>query len=623
LPLKRDLGLLDVFCIASGAMISSGLFVLPGVLYAELDVGPAVFLCYLLASVLMVPAVMSKAELASALPKSGGTYYFIDRSVGPAMGTLGGVAAWASLAFKTSFAVLGIGLFSRLFLPALTDLQVRLIGAGVCVAFMVLNLMGARHAGRMQVLMVLALLGLLTAYSIGGLGRVQGLRIAEGFHREHLVEKILLGAGMVFISFGGVTKVASIGEEVRDPGRNLARGMLLSFVGISALYVLVVLVTSGILPSEEIHTYWATPLSAGGRVLAGRAGYVLMGAAALLAFVTTANAGILSASRIPMAMSRDGLLPEVFGRVGGRRGTPWASILVTSGFVALVLFLPLGLFVKTASSIMILLFMFTILSLILMRESGMENYQPRYRSPGYPWLHVAGVLAYGFLLVDLGTKPLLLAVVILGGAFAWYMGFVRARVVRESALTLLARRIASKALGQHDLEAELAQIVRERDRTQEDDFDRLVRTCPILDLPERVTREQLFHAVASWLSHDLGVPPAEVHRLLNEREAAGSTVVRPGLAIPHVVLDGEGLFDLMLVRCRQGILFEEDKPPVHTVFVLIGSKDMRQKHLQALMAVAEIVQDPAFEGRWLRARNEEQLRRLILQSKRRREIVLP
>ena len=113
--LKKDLGLIDVFCIASGAMISTGLFVLPGLAFAKS--GPAVILAYGLASLLIIPSVLAKAELSTAMPKAGGDYFFIDRSMGPVMGTIGGFAAWFSIAFKSAFALVGIGLFAMLFNP--------------------------------------------------------------------------------------------------------------------------------------------------------------------------------------------------------------------------------------------------------------------------------------------------------------------------------------------------------------------------------------------------------------------------------------------------------------------------------------------------------------------------
>ena len=86
--LHRHLGLMDIFCLSSGAMLRSGLFILPGIAFGI--TGPAMCLAYLIAGVLTIPALLSKAELATAMPRSGGIFFYIDRSMGSAMGTLGG-----------------------------------------------------------------------------------------------------------------------------------------------------------------------------------------------------------------------------------------------------------------------------------------------------------------------------------------------------------------------------------------------------------------------------------------------------------------------------------------------------------------------------------------------------
>jgi len=613
MPLKKELGFLDVFCIATGAMISSGLFVLPGIIFTR--VGPGVFLCYLLASILLLPALLSKMELATALPKAGGDYFFIDRSIGPRFGMLGGLAAWASLAFKTAFALIGLGAFASLLWPGLSSLEVKLIALGCCVVFTLVNLRGAKHAGQLQVAMVAVLLCLLGGYVAFGLGRTEPVRYQPML--PHGLNSLLLGAAMVFVSFGGLTKAASVAEEVKNPGRNLPLGMLAAYGVVTLAYVAAVYVTVGLVPADTLKGC-LTPLSRGGQVVWPKVGLVAMSVAAVLAFISTANAGILAASRAPLAMGRDGLLPALFSRVGERRGTPHYAILFTAAFISAVLFLDIELFVKAASAMKILLFAFSILSLILLRESRVASYEPKFRSPLYPWLHGAGIVAYVFLLVELGSLPLLLAGGILGLGLIWYALYVRRRVVRESALTHLAQRIASRALPSHDLEAELAQIVRERDGGVKDRFDRLVEACVVVDLPGGVSREELFRTVAEKLAPRLDMPADQVQRLLREREEATSTVIRPGLAIPHIVVEGTGRFEILLARSREGVEFSPGAPPVHAVFVLIGSPDQRNYHLRALMAIAEIAQSAHFDRGWQRAADVEALRGLILRSKRRR-----
>ena len=110
--LKRELKLLEVFCIASGAMISSGIFILPGLAFAK--AGPGVVASYLLAGLLAIPGMLCVAELATAMPKAGGDYFFITRSFGPAVGTVSGILSWFSLSLKSAFALLGMAAFMAL-----------------------------------------------------------------------------------------------------------------------------------------------------------------------------------------------------------------------------------------------------------------------------------------------------------------------------------------------------------------------------------------------------------------------------------------------------------------------------------------------------------------------------
>ena len=89
MKLKKELNLLGVYCIATGAMISSGLFILPGLAHAQ--AGPAVIFSYFIAGLLALTGLLSQAELVSAMPKAGGEYFYVTRSMGPAAGTVDGI----------------------------------------------------------------------------------------------------------------------------------------------------------------------------------------------------------------------------------------------------------------------------------------------------------------------------------------------------------------------------------------------------------------------------------------------------------------------------------------------------------------------------------------------------
>ena len=609
-----------VFSIAAGAMISSGLFVLPGLAYAK--AGPAVILSYALASLLIVPVLLSQAELASAMPKSGGSYFYIERSLGPMAGTFAGLANWFSIALKGAFALIGIGALAQAAFPEIGPWGLKGVALAACLLFALINVVSTRHTGRLQVVLVAGLLAILVFYiltAVPGVGaRARGRIFPEGGFMPHGWPSVFAVAGMVFVSFGGLTKVVSVSEEVRDPGKNLPRGMFLAHVCVSVLYVLAVFVTVGLV-APEVLSESLTPIADGAAVSLGAWGVILVGAAAMLAFATTANSGILAASRSPMAMSRDGLLPEILSRTNRRFGTPHLSIAVTVVFTgAVILFLSVENLAKTASTMMIVMFLLVNVAVVIMRESRIGNYRPTFRAPLYPWLQITAIVAYVFLLFEMGPVPLLLTGAFVLAAAGWYLAYVMRRIERESALVHLVKRIVSRRIVRSGLEDELKSIVLERDEIALDRFDRLVREAVVLDLPGPVGAKEMFHQVAEALAPRLETDVDGLYEQFLQREGQSSTVVLPGVAIPHVMIDGSGVFDLLLVRCREGVVFSELHPPVTMAFVLIGSADERNYHLRALMNIAHVVEEPGFRDRWEAAGGVEMLRDIVFLAKRRR-----
>jgi APA family basic amino acid/polyamine antiporter len=608
--LRRELGLLDVFCVATGAMISSGLFVLPGLAHAK--AGPAVFLSYLIAAVLAIPAMFSKAELVTAMPRAGGDYFYATRSMGDAAGTVVGFVSWFALSFKSAFALVGMGAYAALVM----DLPIKMIAAALCVVFTVVNLAGIRRAGRFQVFLVLGLLTLLSVYFFRGLPHVNPMKMTpfmpNGFG------SVLATAGFVFVSYGGLTKVASIAEEVKDPGKTIPRAMFLSLSVVALLYALVVLVTAGVLDAEELD-HALTPISDGARVFMGRAGEVLLAVAALLAFISTANAGIMSASRYPIAMSRDGIAPPFFQKVNARFGTPHFSILSTGVFMlVVVLALKLDLLVKVASTLVMMLFVIANLSVLIMRESRIQNYQPTFHSPLYPWMQLAGIVAGVALVVNMGVLPVFAAALFVSGALIWYLLYARANVNRQAAIVHVVERITNKKLTSYSLETELKGILRERDEIVEDRFDHLIKESVVLDIDGALTVEEFLTKVSDVMAPRLNLDSANLLALFTEREEESTTALRPGLAIPHIVIQGSGKSDILLARCKEGITFAESVPPVNAVFVLVGTRDERHFHLCALMAIAQITEEPDFDSRWMAARSVDELRDIVLLGERRR-----
>jgi mannitol/fructose-specific phosphotransferase system IIA component (Ntr-type) len=321
-----------------------------------------------------------------------------------------------------------------------------------------------------------------------------------------------------------------------------------------------------------------------------------------------------------MAMSRDQLLPPLLAHISSRFKTPHISILLTGGFmITAVVFLDIEVLVKTASTLMIILFILVNASVIIMRESRIQSYRPKFKSPLYPYIHIFAIIAYGALIIDMGLVPLVITAGFIGLSAAWYWLYVYRRVSRASAVMHVVERVTDRELKTVTLENELRDILLERDDIVEDRFDQLIRECEILDIQGEENAEKIFRQVSTILAERLGTNEFVLFEKFLHREAEGGTVVQPGFAIPHIVVEGKNKFDILLVRARDGINFPHAPDPVKIMFVLAGSKDERNYHLRALMAIAQIAQEKHFEQRWLTARDTQGLRNLILLSTRKRD----
>lgn len=613
--LKKELGLFHVFCIATGTMISSGIFVLPGLAHAK--AGPAVVVSYFLAGLLAAVGMLNVAEMSTAMPRAGGDYFFVTRSMGPAVGTIAGLLTWFSLTLKSSFALIGMGVFARILInPNMSTVLMQWTAFVFCLMFIGLNIIGAREAAQLQGWLVCLLLALIGLYIVFGLPAIR----AEYFDpvAPHGWPPVLFTAGFVFVAYGGLLKVSSIAEEVRNPGRVIPLAMGLSLFVTLTCYTLMVLVTIGVFPGNTLDGS-LTPISDGAAVFMGKWGVLLMGIAAILAFITTANGGILAASRYLLALSRDNLIPVFLKNINLRFQTPHNAVILTGVLAATALFLDLNILVEGASTVLILSYMLSCLSIIVLRESRLQNYRPQFRAPLYPWLQILGIAGFSLLIFEMGIEAFIASLMLILSGFLTYWFYGRSRTLCEYALLHLIERITAKEFVTGTLESELKQIIRERDTIVLDRFDLLVEQCPVLDLTEPLQREDVFERVASAMANRVGMTPEDFLKLLTAREKESSTVLSSCLAIPHIVVERDAPVEMLIIRCKHGIRFNEKTPGVRAVIVLAGPSKDRNFHLRCLTAIAQIVQSPDFESRWLAAKGEQALRDIFLLGERRRE----
>lgn len=605
--LKKSLGFLDVFAISSGAMISSGLFLLPGVIAAK--VGPSAVFVYVLSGLLFLPSLLSNAELATAMPRAGGTYFFITRSLGSMFGTIDGLGEWLALIFKTTIALVGLGAYLSVYLNVPMEV-VAVIG---CVLFLIINMQGGRHSGTLQVVMVIGLLGILVYFITKGIPKVEMSSFTPFAPKG--MESILPATGMVFVSYIGLTKVASVAEEVRNPERNIPFGMMAALLSVIVIYGLGVWVTVGVLPAKELHGS-LTPLADAGRRIMGPVGTLMLCTAAVLAFATTANAGLMSASRYLLAMGRDRVIPHQFACLS-RNKMPQNALFLTSALVILiVLVVDVEGIAKLASTFQLLAFALINIGVIVMRESGIESYDPGFKSPLYPYMQIIGVAVSVVLIPEMGLMSSLFAMGLIGLGAVWYNLYVRHRIPRVGAVAKVAERIAesllhkdAQALG---LEHELREILKEKGLRRGDPFVEMVRNAEFIEIGPRADCEDVLRHGATIISEHAGVSSDLILGGLLQRSRIGETPAEAGIALPHLLMDEVQDFHLVIARSIHGIDFPMAHQAIHAVFILLGNRKDPTQHLRFLAEIARRAEIPSFIDRWIDAESEEALRELLL-----------
>jgi len=444
--LPRTLDLKRVLGLSIGAMIGSGIFVLPGLAFKV--AGPAIIVAYVVAGLVVLPALFSNAEMATAMPAAGGTYLYIDRAMGPLLGTVAGFGVWFSLTFKAAFALVGLGAYVSLYV----DADARLVGMLIALGLIALNLVGVHQSTGFEAALVAVVLVVLAGFAAIGAPSVDSASfeplLSDG------AKSLFSAAALVFVSYIGVTQIASIAEEIRDPGQTIPRAMLISIAVMILVYPAVVAVIVGVTPAGEL-AGTSTPVATAAEQFLGGSGVVAISIIAIVALISMGNAGLIASARYPYAMARNQLAPAFLQRIGQRSGAPTAAIIATGAvLIGLILFVPLLELAKLASAFQLLVFAFVNLALISFRESQLDWYQPTFRSPAYPYTQIFGIVASIGLLTQIGLVPSIGAALIIVAGLLWYRGFGQMRASRES-----ATRDALRSRAQDRLVAETTESV--------------------------------------------------------------------------------------------------------------------------------------------------------------------
>ena len=413
--LERRLGFFSVVIISLSAMIGSGLFVLPSLAYAQ--VGGAAWLAYVLAALVVIPGAVSKSELASAMPTSGGSYVYIERVFGPMFGTMIGLALWASFLLKAAFALIGFSAYlmfvQSLYGDYVSEMEAAL---GMLVLISAVNILGIKKVKVVQtpiVTLAIVMVLVLTVLAIIN-GDADFSRVQPQLETTHDWMDMGETAALVLVAYAGVTKIGSIGGEIKDPGRNLPGGIMTSFLIAAALYAVVVATMAATVPSEQFFDSSGhvieDPIRVFAEIVGGKEVALVAATIAILTMTSGALAGILASSRNLFAMARDDLLPQSLEDVHSRFETPHMAIILTAIMMAAsLLTIDVHAVAEYASGFQLMAYVLMCLSVLIMRRTTPSHawYEPEYDSPFRPFMQIFGIIAGSTLLWFMGSEAVI------------------------------------------------------------------------------------------------------------------------------------------------------------------------------------------------------------------------
>jgi APA family basic amino acid/polyamine antiporter len=438
--LARSIGLFQLVMLGVGATVGTGIFV--ALTAAVPESGPAVVVSFGIAGITAALTALCYAELASTIPVSGSSYSYAYATLGEFCAFVVGACLLLEYAVSASAIAVGWGqylneLFRDLFDWQMPDAISQPPGDGgvfnlpavVLIVFCAaLLLRGARESTTVNAIMVLVKLGVLALFAIIAFTAFKAQHLTP--FTPHGWVGVGTAASTIFFSYIGIDAVSTAGDEVKDPGRTLPRGVIISLLLVTAIYLLVAFAAVGAQPASEFAGQDAG-LAVILRNITGAAWPSMMfSVGAIISIFSVTLVVLYGQTRILFAMSRDGLLPRFFQNLDPVTRVPTTNTYVVAIFVAvLAAVVPLHVLVNLTSMGTLTAFAVVSLGVIILRRTRPDLHRG-FRVPLFPFVPIASVLFCLYLMIGLPVTTHLLFLLWVAAALVLYFGFS----LRNSAL---------------------------------------------------------------------------------------------------------------------------------------------------------------------------------------------
>ena len=435
--LKRNIGLLSATSIGLGAMLGAGIFVFPGLAGGQAGI-LAVF-SFLLGGIIALMVALCTSELSTAMPKSGGGYFFISRAYGTYWGTITGISQWIGLVFACAFYLVSFSEYAYAFMKEFNfswPFGLKVFAYSFAVLLLVVNILGTKKVGKIQNVMVITLAVILVIIFTYGILDYFGLE-DHSFKVTGLAPKgfrsLFTTTALIFTSYLGFVQISNIGGEVKNPSKNLPRALIGSVIIATLLYVFIVAVTSLTFSVEELNRFGEVATVEVGRKLLGKWGAVIIVFAAILAALSSANASLISASRGVYAISEDEILLKQASKVNQRFGTPHIALILVAIPIGIVLLRSnLQILAEVSSFLHLIIYAGICISVLKFRNDKPDWYRPSFRTPFVKITAIGGAIACLVLPIFMQTTSILISLSIVAIASLYFLVYVRKKSITLS-----------------------------------------------------------------------------------------------------------------------------------------------------------------------------------------------
>ncbi|MFC6904107.1 amino acid permease [Halalkalicoccus tibetensis] len=434
--LARNLGFLEAMTMGGGTMIGAGIFILPGI--AAEGAGPASSLSFAIAGLVALFAAVSLAELATGMPIAGGSYHYVNRALGSFFGSIVGWGMWTGLMFASAFYMIGFGQYLVEPVPFIDGRFLVILFGLLGLSFLIgVNYYGTEESSSFQNIMIGAETVVILIYLAVGVFFVEPANL-DPFAPTG-VSGIIATTGLVFVTFLGFEIIATVAEEVKNPGRNIPLTMILSVVSVTILYMVVMVISTGVVPFDELGDS-LVPVSDVAEISMGLAGVVAIVASAVIAAISSSNSSILAAARVVFAMGRDDLMSDWLNETHSKFYTPHRAVMATGGITALLVLAGLWvegiieILAEVASFSFLVAYALVHVSLVVIRRADPDGYEPDFEVPGalYPAVPVLGVILSVVVITQMEPVVIAIGLGIVALGALWYLLYVRKQDVDES-----------------------------------------------------------------------------------------------------------------------------------------------------------------------------------------------